>query len=42
MNEEFCFEIEKYNIVYETLKRELNEYKSVEENVNTVELIEKL
>lgn len=21
MNEEFCFEIEKYNVVYETLKR---------------------
>jgi hypothetical protein len=39
MNEEFCYEIEKYNIVYETLKRELAEYKSYEPNVETVQLI---
>jgi hypothetical protein len=39
MNEEFCLEVEKYNVVYEVLKRELEEYKSIEDNVNTVELI---
>ena len=39
MNEEFCLEVEKYNVVYEALKRELEEYKSIEDNVNTVELI---
>lgn len=38
MNEEFGFEIEKYNTVYEAMKREIEELKSYSE-VDAAEMI---
>lgn len=41
MNEEFSFEIEKYNTVYEAMKREIEELKDYKE-VDLYDMVERL
>ena len=41
MNEEFTFEIEKYNTVYEAMKREIEELKDYKE-VDLYDMVERL
>jgi hypothetical protein len=41
MNEEFAYEIDKYNTVYEAMKKEIEELKDYRE-VDLVEMVERL
>jgi hypothetical protein len=41
MNEEFSVEIEKYNTVYEAMKREIEDLKDFK-NADLVEVVERL
>ena len=41
MNEEFSFEIEKYNTVYEAMKREIEELKEYKD-VDLLDMVERL